>query len=77
MYFSKDEVIELNNNKKYLIIDNAILNDTVYYKIREYTNNELLGDFIYITTINREGKIYINEKLSNSELEKVKELFES
>lgn len=77
MYFAKDEIIELNNHKKYLIVDTAILDDKVYYKIKEYNNTPKNEDFLYITTINKEGKIYINSKINGEELRKIKELFES
>lgn len=77
MYFAKNEIIELNNHKKYLIVDTAILDDDVYYKIREYSDTSDPNSFLYITTINREGKIYINSKISGDKLRKVKELFES
>lgn len=77
MYFAKDEIIELNNHKKYLIVDTAILDDEVYYKIREYNSTLKAEDFLYITTINKEGKIYINSKINGEELKRVKQVFES
>lgn len=77
MYFAKDEIIELNDNKKYLVIDTTIVDDIVYYKIKEILNNILIGDFIYVTTINKDSKIYINDRLTSEELERVKEKFEN
>ena len=79
MYFAKDEMIELSNGKKYLVVDTAILNDNSYYKLKEIneTEDDLIGDYFYITTINKEDKIYINEHLASEELEKIKEIFES
>lgn len=77
MYFAKDEIIELNDNKKYLVIDTAIVDDIVYYKIKEVLDDKLIGNFIYVTTINKDSKIYINDKLTSEELEKVKDKFEN
>lgn len=79
MYYSKDEMIELNNGKKYLVLDTVMLDENVYYKLKEVNGSEdgLIGDFIYVTTLNKEGKIYINEDISSEELEKIKILFES
>ena len=34
MYFAKDEIIELNDNRKYLVLDTALLEDNVYYKVQ-------------------------------------------
>jgi hypothetical protein len=78
MYFTKDEIIELNDHKRYLVLDTLILDDIVYYKIKELSQEEtLIGNNLYITTINKEGKIYINDKLSLEEIDKIKDLFES
>ena len=78
MYFAKDEVIVLNNQKRYLILDSAILDDTVYYKIKEVSDdNKLVGNEKYITSYNKGGKIFINENLSTSEIDKIIDLFES
>jgi len=79
MYFAKDEIITLNDDKKYLVLDTTVLDDDVYYKIKEVNNDETetIGEEIYITTLNQEGRIYINDKLSLEEIEKVKENFES
>ena len=79
MYFTKNEIITLNNKKKYLVIDTAIVDDVVYYKIKEVNNeeNKIISEILYITTTYKDGKIYINDKLSSSEIDKIKESFES
>ena len=41
MYFSKNEIIELNNGNKYLIVDTALLDDNAYYKIEKIENNNM------------------------------------
>ena len=62
MYFAKDEIIELKNGKKYLILDTAIIDNKSYYKI--------------ISAINNDGDLFIDEKLADAELQKLSELFE-
>lgn len=78
MYFAKDEVIELNDNKKYLVLNAAIHEENVYYKVVEVNESKTtrIGDPIYMTTINKQGKIYINTRLTEEEKEFIKELFE-
>ena len=73
MYFAKNEVIELNDKKKYLVLDTYIDNDEIYYKVIEINpeTNEKVGSEVYFTTVNQEGKIYINYNVS---LDKIKEL---
>ena len=77
MYFAKDEIIELNDNRKYLVLDVALLEDNVYYKVQKLNDEETAseGEALFITANNKEGKIYINDNLTTSELEKVTELF--
>lgn len=77
MYFAKDEIIELNDNRKYLVLDTALLEDNVYYKVQKVNNDETIKEDepIYITANNKEGKIYINDNLSIEELSKIEELF--
>lgn len=77
MYFAKDEIITLNDKKKYLILDTSLIDDNVYYKIREVNKQEteVIGKDLYITTINQDGKIYINDKLTLEAIEEIKESF--
>ncbi len=77
MYFAKDEIIELNDNRKYLVLDTAIMEDEIYYKVQEINNEENMKTEapIYITANNKEGKIYINDNLTIDELTKIEELF--
>ena len=77
MYFTKDEVIELNDNKKYLVLDTTIINDVVYYKIKEVENENVIGNELYITTEIKDGKIYINDKLSEELIKLIQEKFQS
>ena len=77
MYFAKDEIIELNDNRKYLVLDTALLEDNVYYKVQKVNNEETIKEDepLYITANNKEGKIYINDNLTIEELSKIEELF--
>lgn len=78
MFFAKDEMIELKNQKKYLVLDTALLDDQAYYKIKEINNtlDKLVGDYTIITAINNEGNIYINDKIDQEIIEKLEEIFE-
>lgn len=77
MYFAKDEIIELNDNRKYLVLDTALLDNEIYYKVQQINNEETMkqNEPIYITANNKEGKIYINDNLTTDELTKVEKLF--
>ncbi len=78
MYFAKNEVIELNDKKKYLVLNVAVTEDNVYYKVVgiNYDETQKIGDPLYITTFNRQGKIYINNRLSAEDTQKISRLFE-
>ncbi len=76
MYFAKNEIIELNDEEKYLVLDTAIIDEEAYYKIKRLDDEEtdILGEDKFISAINDEGKIYINEDLSPEIISKLKEL---
>ena len=74
MYFAKNELIELNNSERYLILDSAFLDDTSYYKVEKLQNNEHTNDILYISATNNEGKLYINRSLTPDIIEKLKEI---
>lgn len=78
MYFAKDEIIELNDNKKYLVLDTAITENEIYYKVQRINaeETEKQDEPLYITANNKEGKIYINDNLTIEELSKIEELFQ-
>lgn len=79
MFFAKDELIELDNHKKYLVLDTAILDEKSYYKIKEVndTLDALIGDYLLISAENKEGTLYIDEHLSDDIITKLNEIFES
>ena len=74
MYFSKNEMIELNNGNKYLIVDTALLDDNAYYKIEKIENNNHTNNYSYITAINNGGKLYIDFNVSPEIESKLKEI---
>ena len=74
MYFSKNEMIELNNGNKYLIVDTALLDDNAYYKIEKIENNNHTNNYSFITAINNEGKLYIDFNISPEIESKLKEI---
>lgn len=78
MFFAKDEMIELKNQKKYLVLDTALIDEQAYYKIKEINKNldKLIGDYKIISAINNEGDIYINENIDPEIIEKLEEIFE-
>lgn len=76
MYFAKNEIIELNDNEKYLVLDTAIIDEEAYYKIKKSNADEtdVEGEERFISATNDEGKIYINEDLTPEIISKLKEL---
>ena len=76
MYFAKDEIIELNDNRKYLVLDTFLIDNNVYYKVQKVNNdeNQMQDEPIYITANNKEGKIFIDENLTIDELSKIEEI---
>ena len=69
MYFSKNEIIELEGKIKYLILDTALIDEVTYYKVQEVDQEDkkLINGILYITATNIEGKLYINF-INNKEL---------
>ena len=76
MYFAKDEIIELNDNRKYLVLDTFLIENKVYYKVQRINNdeNQKEDEIIYLTAENKEGKILINENLTIEELTKIEDI---
>lgn len=74
MYFSKNELIELNDGTKYLILDTLILDDISYYKVEKIKDNTHTNDILFITASNNEGKLYINKKIDSTILSKLEEI---
>ena len=76
MYFARNEIIELNDSNKYLVVDTAYIDETSYYKVEKLTDDKHTNEYLYITATNNEGKLYINMNLSSDVVEKLKEILE-
>lgn len=74
MYFARNEIIELNDSTKYLVVDTAYIDETSYYKVEKISDNKHTNEYLYITVTNNEGKLYINMNLSSDIVEKLKEI---
>lgn len=74
MYFARNEIIELNNNTKYLVVDTAYIDETSYYKVEKLSDDKHTNEYLYIMATNNEGKLYINMNLSSDIIEKLKEI---
>ena len=79
MIFTKGEMIELKNGKRYLILDSAIIDNNNYFKIKEINDESdaLLGEYKYISAIKKEDKIFIDDSLKEDIILKLKVLLES
>ena len=40
MYFARNEIIELNDSTKYLVVDTAYIDETSYYKVEKISDNK-------------------------------------
>lgn len=76
MYFAKNEMIELNDKSKYLIIDTAYIDNEAYYKVEKIENEEHTSDFTFITAKNESGKLYITNKIPKEIIYKLNEICE-
>ena len=74
MYFARNEIIELNDSTKYLVVDTAYIDETSYYKVEKISDNKHTNEYLYITATNNEGKLYINMNISSDIVEKLKEI---
>ena len=75
MFFSKNEVIELEDNKNYLILDTTMLDNEVFYQIQEVKNNNVTGKKQIIKAVNDEGSLYIEDIITEEALIKLEEIF--
>lgn len=65
MYLTKDEIIEINSGKKYLILGCTKILEKEYYKICKIGEklDELIGNYKYITVSKENGHLIIEEIL--------------
>ena len=75
MYFTKDEIIEINSNKKYLILGCTKILEKEYYKICKIGEklDELIGNCKYITVSKENGHLIIEEILEETLIKVIEE----
>lgn len=75
MYFTKDEIIEINSDKKYLILGCTKILEKEYYKICKIGEklDELIGNCKYITVSKENGHLIIEEILEESLIKVIEE----
>ena len=78
MFFAKNEIIELED-KKYLVLNSAIVDNEIYYKVCEANleKNNLADKEIYIQAVKEYGTLYIEEVENKKILEKLVEIMKS
>lgn len=79
MYFTKNEIIEINNREKYLILNCTKIEEKEYYKIRKVGENmdELIGNSKYITVSKENGHLIIEEATEEALIKEIEEKFVS
>ena len=77
MYFTKHEIIEINNREKYLILNCTKIEKKEYYKIRKVAENmdELIGNSKYITASREKGHLIIEESIEEALIKEIEEKF--
>ena len=75
MYFTKDEIIEINSDKKYLILGCTKILEKEYYKICKIGEklDELIGNCKYITVSKENGHLIIEEILEETLIKVIEE----
>ena len=75
MYFTKDEIIEINSGKKYLILGCTKILEKEYYKICKIGEklDELIGNCKYITVSKENGHLTIEEILEEALIKVIEE----
>ena len=61
MVFAKNEVLELFNGKKYIVVETINQNNIWYYYVCEVNNeeNKIKEEFKIITTVSENGNLFI------------------
>lgn len=76
MYFAKNEIIELSDKSKYLIIDTAYIDNEAYYKVEKIENDKHTNEYTFITAKNDSGKLYVTDNIPKETIYKLKEICE-
>lgn len=75
MYFAKDEVIELYNGKKHIVVDTLSYEGIYYYYVCEVIDEQVIDNIKVITTKSENGQLFIKTITGPLE-EKLKAMFE-
>lgn len=70
MRLNIDDIIELVNGKKYIVVDKLEENDNWYYYVYEVNNNTVLDNSMIIEIEMKNGKMVITQT-SKKDLEKI------
>jgi hypothetical protein len=78
MFFAKNEIIELEN-KNYLVLNSAIVDNEIYYKVCEVNveENSVDSKEIYIQAIKEYGTLYIEEVKDKNIIEELDKIMKS
>jgi len=79
MFFAKNEIIELEGQKDYYVLDAAIVDNEVFYQIQEVneSGDDLIGPKSIIIAINNKGNLYVEDVNDTNKLDKLSEIFAS
>ena len=77
MFFAKDEVIEINDEKSYLVLNTTIMDNEIFYQIGEIdeTGINLVGTKSIILAVNDNGTLLIEDVTNPEVLTKLEEVF--
>lgn len=78
MFFTKNEIIELED-KKYLVLNSTIVDNEIYYEVSEANleDNTLADNKIFIQAIKEYGTLYIEEVKNEKIINELNEIFKS
>ena len=79
MFFAKNEVIELEDEKNYFVLDTAIVENEVFYQIQEVNEegDNVTGPKTIIIAVNQKGNLYVEDVNDKDRLKKLNEVFAS
>lgn len=77
MILEVNKVVTLGNNERYLILSHVINNDNDYYYIAEIdeTGKDIKENYKIMTTTEKNGKIFLDEVVGETNLKAVLPLF--
>lgn len=78
MFFTKNEIIELED-KKYLVLNTTILDNEIYYEVCEadLKENSVTDNKTYIQAVKEHGTLYIEEVINSKIITELDKIFKS